>query len=149
MYFGLPVGASLRRMSTWEPLLESLRKRLGVWGNKYISFGGRVVLLNAVLNAIPVFYLSYLKIPVQLWKKIRRLQREFLWGGRRGRKKISWIKWDTVCLPKKEGGLGVRDIRAVNISLLSKVGDFSITTKRCGRMLLLVNMGLMWWEGWI
>jgi hypothetical protein len=91
-----------------------------VWGNKYISFGGRVVLLNAVLNAIPVFYLSYLKIPVQVWKKIRRLQREFLWGGRRGRKKISWIKWDTVCLPKKEGGLGVRDIRAVNISLLSK-----------------------------
>ncbi|KAK2452187.1 hypothetical protein QL285_000002 [Trifolium repens] len=37
-----------------------------------------------------------------------------------GRKKISWIKWDTVCLPKKKGGLGVRDIRAVNISLLSK-----------------------------
>jgi hypothetical protein len=73
-----------------------------------------------VLNAIPIFYLSYLKIPVHAWKKIRRLQREFLWGGRRGRKKISWIKWETVCLPKKRGGLGVRDIRVVNISLLTK-----------------------------
>jgi hypothetical protein len=55
-----------------------------------------------------------------VWKKVRRIQREFLWGNRLGRNKISWIKWDTICLPKKKGGLGVRDIRAVNISLLSK-----------------------------
>jgi hypothetical protein len=67
-----------------------------------------------------VFYLSYLKIPIHAWKKIRRIQREFLWGGRRGRNKVSWIKWDTVCLPKKKGGLGVRDVRMVNISLLTK-----------------------------
>jgi hypothetical protein len=91
-YFGLPVGANPRRLTTWEPLLESLRKRLGAWGNKYISLGGQIVLLNAVLNAIPVFYLSYLKIPVMVWKKVRRIQREFLWGGRRGSKKINWIK---------------------------------------------------------
>ncbi|MCH83728.1 putative non-LTR retroelement reverse transcriptase, partial [Trifolium medium] len=35
-------------------------------------------------------------------------------------KKISWIKWDIVCLPKKKGGLDVRDVRVVNISLLAK-----------------------------
>jgi hypothetical protein len=119
-YLGLPVGANPRRLSTWEPLLEALRKRLSAWGNKYVSLGGRIVLLNSVLNAIPVFYLSFLKLPVLVWKKIRRIQREFLWGGRRGRTKISWIKWDTVCLPKAKGGLGVRDVRMVNISLLAK-----------------------------
>jgi hypothetical protein len=107
-------------MTTWEPLLESLPNRLGAWGNKYISLGGRIVLLNAVLNAILVFYLSYLKIPVHVWKKIRMIQREFLWGGKQGRKKISWIKWDTVCRPKSKRGLGVRDVRVVNISLLTK-----------------------------
>jgi hypothetical protein len=30
------------------------------------------------------------------------------------------VKWDVICRPKKEGGLGVRDLRLVNISLLSK-----------------------------
>jgi hypothetical protein len=55
-----------------------------------------------------------------VWKKIRRIQREFLWGCRQGRKKTCWIKWEVVCLPKKKGGLGVRDVRAVNISLLAK-----------------------------
>jgi hypothetical protein len=120
IYLGLPVGANPRRVATWEPLIETLRKRLGAWGNKFISLGGRIVLLNAVLNAIPVFYLSYLKVPSLVWKKIRQIQRDFLWGGRRGSKKISWIKWDTVCLPKNKGGLGVRDVRLVNISLLAK-----------------------------
>jgi hypothetical protein len=84
--------------------------------NKYISLGGRIVLLNSVCNAIPIFYLSYMKIPIQVWKNVRRIQREFLWGGRNGRKRISWNKWNVVCLPKIKGGLGVRDVRVVNIS---------------------------------
>jgi hypothetical protein len=30
------------------------------------------------------------------------------------------VRWDVICRPKKEGGLGVRDLRLVNISLLAK-----------------------------
>ncbi|KAK2406586.1 hypothetical protein QL285_042301 [Trifolium repens] len=119
-YLGLPVGANVRREATWEPLINSLRKRLGGWTNRFVSFGGRITLLNSVLNAIPIFYLSYLKIPIKVWKKIRRIQRDFLWGARGDRKKVNWIKWDVVCQPKRLGGLGVRDIRAVNISLMAK-----------------------------
>ncbi|GAU42248.1 hypothetical protein TSUD_327260 [Trifolium subterraneum] len=51
---------------------------------------------------------------------MRRIQREFLWGCRSGRKRVNWVKWEDVCRPKCCGGLGVRDIRAVNISLLTK-----------------------------
>jgi hypothetical protein len=65
-------------------LLEKIRKRLFSWRNKYISLGGRIVLINAVLNAIPVFYLSFLKMLKIVWKKLVRIQREFLWGGVRG-----------------------------------------------------------------
>lgn len=93
-YLGLPVGANSRSMSTWEPLVENLSGRLNTWGHKYISFGGRIVLVNAVLNAIPIFYLSLLKLPVQVWKRIVRIQREFLWGGVGGGNKISWVKWE-------------------------------------------------------
>jgi hypothetical protein len=119
-YLGLLVGANIRRIATWEPLINSLRKRLGGWSNKFVSLGGRIVLLNSVLNVIPIFYLSFLKIPVQVWKIIKRIQREFLWGCRGGRKRVNWVKWDDVCKPKHLGGLGVRDLRVVNISLLAK-----------------------------
>lgn len=94
--------------------------RLFSWGNKYISLGGRIVLLNSILNFIPIFHLSFFKLPVLVWKKIVRLQREFLWGGVGGGRKISWVKWDVVCQPKESGGLGVKDIRVMNLSLLAK-----------------------------
>ena len=91
-----------------------------MWGHKYISFGGRIVLLNTVLNAIPIFFLSFLKMPTQVWRRVVRIQREFLWGGVGRGKKISWVKWDLVCQPKRNGGVGVKDIRVMNISLLAK-----------------------------
>ncbi|KAK2385146.1 hypothetical protein QL285_072415 [Trifolium repens] len=119
-YLGLQIGANPKCVSTWDPLLEHLRKRLFSWRNKYISLGGRIVLINAVLNSIPIFYLSFYKLPTSVWKKVVRIQREFLWGGVKGGKRISWVKWSVVCKERRKGGLGVRDIRLVNISLLSK-----------------------------
>ncbi|KAK2415745.1 hypothetical protein QL285_038202 [Trifolium repens] len=119
-YLGLPIGANPKSEVTWKPLLDNLRKRLFSWRNKYISFGGRIVLINAVLNSMPIFYLSFLKIPVSVRKKVIRIQREFLWGGVKGGRKVSWIKWSVICKEKEKGGLGVRDIHFVNLSLLAK-----------------------------
>ncbi|MCH80987.1 LINE-1 reverse transcriptase like [Trifolium medium] len=119
-YLGLPVGANPRLMSTWKPMLDVIRGRVGSWGNKYLSFGGRIVMVNAILNAIPIFYLSYLKMPVNVWKEVVKIQRKFLWSGLSNRRKISWVKWEDVCKPKSAGGLGVRDLRLTNISLLAK-----------------------------
>ncbi|GAU40296.1 hypothetical protein TSUD_362760 [Trifolium subterraneum] len=59
-------------------------------------------------------------MPVKVWKKVVRIQREFLWGGVRGGNKVSWVKWAVVCKDKSKGGLGVRDVRIVNLSLLAK-----------------------------
>jgi hypothetical protein len=62
-YLGLPIDANPKSSTTWDPLLENIRKQLFSWRNKHISLGGRIVLINAVLNAIPVFYLSFMKMP--------------------------------------------------------------------------------------
>jgi len=119
-YLGLPVGASSRKMFAWDPLLNLLSRKLNMWGHRYISFGGRIVLLNSVLNSIPIFYLSFLKMPTKVWRRIVRVQREFLWGGVEGGRKISWVKWKSVCQQKRNGGLGVKDVRVVNVNLLAK-----------------------------
>ncbi|MCH88765.1 RNA-directed DNA polymerase (Reverse transcriptase), partial [Trifolium medium] len=119
-YLGLPVGANPRRMSTWDPLVEKIRRKLNSWGNKLISLGGRIVLIKLVLNSIPIFHLSFMKMPVQVIKKVTRIQRDFLWGGVKGGRKLSWVKWKVVCQPNKNGGLGIRDLKVTNISLLMK-----------------------------
>lgn len=55
MHLGLPVGAKARSVSTWEPVLDRINAKLNSWGNKYISLGGRITLLNSVLNSVPIF----------------------------------------------------------------------------------------------
>jgi hypothetical protein len=119
-YLGLSVGANPQKLETWEPLLNVIRGKRGVWRNKYVSLGGRIVLINAVLSAIPVFFLSFLKMPGRVWKELVKIQRNFLWRGLSKRSGICWVKWDDICKPKKEGGLGIRDLRLVNVSLLAK-----------------------------
>ena len=34
--------------------------------------------------------------------------------------RIARIKWETVCLPKEQGGLGLEDINTFNLALLDK-----------------------------
>jgi hypothetical protein len=57
---------------------------------------------------------------MKVWKELVKIQRVFLWAGLSNNSKTCWVKWDVVCRPKKEGGLGVRNLRFVNISLLAK-----------------------------
>lgn len=80
-YLGLPIGANPRSVSTWEPLFKHVTKRLNFWWNKFLSFGGRIVLLNSVINVIPIFYFSFLRMSMKVWRRLVRIQREFLWGG--------------------------------------------------------------------
>jgi hypothetical protein len=54
-------------------------------------------------------------------------------GGASNKTKIAWVKWLDVCRPKDEGGLGVRDLKLMNILLLTK-----------WRWRLLVSHELLW-----
>jgi hypothetical protein len=43
-----------------------------------------------------------------------------LWCGSSNKSKIAWVKWSDLCRPKAEGGLGIKNLRLVNVSLLTK-----------------------------
>ncbi|CAJ2656714.1 unnamed protein product [Trifolium pratense] len=53
-------------------------------------------------------------------KNLVRIQRNFLWGGGIEDKKLCWVKWEHVCLPKEQGDLGVKNLELFNVALLSK-----------------------------
>lgn len=66
------------------------------------------------------FLFIFFRILVGVARKITRLQREFLWGGNDGVKKIASVKWDVVCRSREQGELGIKNIKLFNIALLGK-----------------------------
>jgi hypothetical protein len=44
----------------------------------------------------------------------------FFWQGGSTKRKYHLVKWEVVCRSKKKGGLGIMDIRKMNICLLCK-----------------------------
>ena len=119
-YLGLTIGGNPSRCSFWEPVVSKIRKKLFLWKGRNLSFAGRVCLIKSVINAIPLFYLSFFKAPIGVCKEITNIQRKFLWGwGTEGRK-IAWISWDNICKEKEVGGLGIRRIEHFNKALLAK-----------------------------
>uniref|UniRef100_A0A0A9ENT9 Uncharacterized protein n=1 Tax=Arundo donax TaxID=35708 RepID=A0A0A9ENT9_ARUDO len=49
-----------------------------------------------------------------------KARRRFFWQGGGTKRKYHLVKWDRICMPKKKGGLGIRNLRKMNISLLCK-----------------------------
>ena len=119
-YLGLPLGAKHKALGVWDLIEERCRKRLANWKIQYISKGGRATLIRSTLSSLPIYYLSLFRMPQKVCASLERIQRQFLWGGTDHVKKISLVKWATVCIDKRKGGIGIKSYSNMNKALLSK-----------------------------
>ncbi|KAK3221243.1 hypothetical protein Dsin_008268 [Dipteronia sinensis] len=58
----------------------------------------------------------------ELCLKLDKLNRNFLWGHIDNKKTVHLFSWDTVCLPKRNGDLGIKRMKYMNQALLAKAG---------------------------
>ena len=107
------MGYSPKSGSVWQPIINKFQTKLASWKHRCLSMGGSITIINSVLTAMPIYLLSFYRIPKKVAQKIVAIQRNFLWGGDNDTSKIPWVKWDTVCLSKARGGLGIKDVSQV------------------------------------
>ena len=119
-YLGLPLGANPRSKVFWNPVLNRIQNRLAPWKRKFLSKGGRLVLIKAVLSSIPTYFMSVFRIPVSVANEVEKLQGSFFWGDGVEKRKIHAIDWSSICLSKRRGCLGVGRISVKNRGLLTK-----------------------------
>jgi len=67
-----------------------------------------------------MYYLSIFKMPKKVVAQINKIQRRFLWSGKKDNRCTTLIKWEVVQRPKDQGGLGVGDLLIKNVALLFK-----------------------------
>jgi len=65
--------------------------------------------------------MQYTKLPKILCNEMEKIQRSFLWGDTDLSRKPRLVGWDICCLPKNEGGLGIKRPRHMNDAFLMKM----------------------------
>ncbi|XP_039134368.1 uncharacterized protein LOC120271757 [Dioscorea cayenensis subsp. rotundata] len=80
-YLGVPIAGRRPRYQDWEVLIHKVKDRLTSWKANYLSLGGRLILINSVLSALPTYWMSIFRLPKWVVKRIDGLRRDFLWKG--------------------------------------------------------------------
>jgi hypothetical protein len=97
--------------------------RIDGWRGKTLSQASRLVLLKSVAATIPSYAMSTFLLPTNLCSILDRCLKNFWWGFLINKTRNLTLKsWDSICLPKELGGLGVKKMRDVNLALISKLG---------------------------
>ena len=97
-----------------------MKKKLAAWKGDSLSIAGRTTLINANLSSSFIYHMSMYLLPKTITKKLDGQRRSFFWQGGSQKRKYHLVRWTTICKSKRKGGLGIKDIRKMNISFLCK-----------------------------
>lgn len=119
-YLGMPMFIGRRKVATFSFLADKVEKKLKGWQNHTLSKAGKMTLLKTAAQVIPNFWMNMLLIPFEVCDKIEKTMNAFWWGSGEPRKGIKWLSWDKLCSVKEDGGLGFKNLRDFNITMLAK-----------------------------
>jgi hypothetical protein len=119
-YLGMPSHIGISKNGSFKYLRDRIWKYIQGWMEQILSSGGKDVLIKSVAQAIPIFSMSCFKLPRGLCQYIDQVIRSFWWGSKDGKRKVAWVSWDVLIMPKYMGGLGFKDMELFNLALLAK-----------------------------
>lgn len=113
-YLGVPVNSRKISLTNCEPLIHQIKTKFSSWSVKSLSFSGRLLLIKTVIAGITTFWCSAFILPKACITRINSLCGQFLWKGSLEGHNTARVSWETVVLTKRQGGLGVKDLRTWN-----------------------------------
>lgn len=118
-YLGLPLGTTKPSVRDLLPVIARIDKRLSGVAS-LMTYAGRLTYINYVLS-MPISAMCTFKVHRTILNHVNKSSRTFLWYGKDINKRGNCLaKWNMVCKPKDEGGLGVLNLRVQNVALLMK-----------------------------
>lgn len=67
-YLGLPIVENMRKVSTWNLIIEKFKNQLSEWKAKKMLLGGRLTLVKMVLGSLSLYYFSMYNVPLSVIK---------------------------------------------------------------------------------
>ena len=103
-----------------NPLSNRVMARIQSWTSRSLSFAGRLQLISSVLYSIQTYWCSMFIIPKFTCYKIEQIFSGFLWSGTDVNARRAKVGWKSLCLPKEEGGIGLRRVKDWNDATIMK-----------------------------
>lgn len=118
-YLGVPLHHNKLTKEALQLVVDKVIKRVAGWRGRLLSYGGRLVLIRACLASIPIYLLSVIKFPAWAIHAIESQMAHCLWDNYDGHKKYHLANWELVSMKKQYGGLGIPNLRDLNLALLA------------------------------
>ena len=89
-------------------MIAKAEKRIKNWSFRWLSKGGKLILVKSVLEVLPVHWMHFW-IPVGVIEKVRKICFKFLWSGNSEFSSgFPWTSWKVLATPKYLGGWGLK-----------------------------------------
>lgn len=132
-YLGVPLISSKLRAPDCSLLIKRMVSRVNNWSSKCLSFAGRLQLISSVLHSMVNYWFHHFILPKKIIKQVQQICSSFFWRGDTTRARGAKVSWDDICYPKREGGLGLKNLEKWNqVCILKNLWQ------------VLINAGSLW-----
>ncbi|XP_074278599.1 uncharacterized protein LOC141602191 [Silene latifolia] len=128
-YLGMPIQTTRLRKQDCKCLVDKICARIHGYGARKFSYAGRLVIVKSVLNSLHSYWASMFVLPKGIIKRIEAVCRNFLWDNSADYRRAPLVGWDTICRPKEEGGLGIKDQEFWNKAMVGRLVDWVATQR--------------------
>ncbi|XP_019447270.1 PREDICTED: uncharacterized protein LOC109350495 [Lupinus angustifolius] len=120
-YLGVPIFLGKPRRIHLQRIADKITNKLATWKGMLLSIMGRIELVRSVIQSMLLYSFKIYAWPTSLLKHIDNCIRNFVWSGNIEDRKLVTVAWKNVCLPFKDGGLGLRSLKKINHAALLKL----------------------------
>lgn len=103
---------------------KNMRNRIKSWDGRSISRSGIVLLVKFVSQSLPVYAMIVFLLSLDITREIEKCLTKFWWKTAKtqmtNKSTLCWMAWNRMARHISIGGLGFKNFREYNISMLGK-----------------------------
>ncbi|MQL88533.1 hypothetical protein Taro_021091 [Colocasia esculenta] len=128
-YLGVSIYSGRQKPTHFAHIISRTVTKLQGWKKDLLSSGGRLILIQHILSALPIYSMNAMLIPTTVVRAFHQILANFFWGSYEGSPKRHWKSWHTIAQPKESGGLGVLNLHHMQTAFRTKMLWRALTTE--------------------